>query len=110
MTTSTSKRPTGQKDKKIKSEKDKNVTKVYVGKIARSIRRTLTYMKNLKVHPTVHKKLKTEAAEREVNIYDLTAAAITVGLDARHKKELDRVLTQLEEVHTSQAGEPPKAG
>lgn len=106
----TSKRPAGQKDKKIKSEKDKNVTKVYVGKIARSIRRTLTYMKNLKVAPEVHKSLKKEAAEREVNIYDLTAAAISVGLDGRHRKELDRALTLQAEARTSPGGEPPKAG
>jgi hypothetical protein len=92
MTTASEKSPTGRKDKKRKLSKDKNVTRGYAGKIAESIRRTLTYMKNLKVYPEVHKRLKKEAAEREVNIYDLTAAAITVGLDK--PKDLERELTR----------------
>lgn len=67
-------------------------------------------MKNLKVYPEVHKRLKKEAAEREVNIYDLTSAAITVALQPRNAKEIDRELTRQAEAHTSPAGEPPKAG
>lgn len=65
-------------------------------------------MKNLKVYPDVHKRLKTKAAELEVNIYDLTTAAITVGLD--RQKDLERELTRQAEARTSPAGEPPKAG
>ena len=102
MTASERKGPSGRK---IKSEKDKNVRRDYKARIVSSIRTALTYMKNLKVYPDVHRRLKTEAAHRGVTIYDLTAAAVTVGLD--RPKELEKELTRLTGQRTSQ--HEPKA-
>jgi hypothetical protein len=104
MTNSTSKRPGGQ-DKKIISEKDKSATKGYAGRMAESIRRSLTYMKNLKISPAVHRRLKMEAAALDVNIYDLAAAAITVGMD--RPKEIEKLLKQQAEAGTNQEPGPP---
>lgn len=95
--------------KKILSQKDKTATKGYSARLAVSIRHALKYMKNLKVFPEIHHRLKMEAAARQVHVYDLTAAAITVGL--AHERELERVLKQQAEsaASTTQAPSPRTA-
>jgi ABC-type transport system involved in cytochrome c biogenesis ATPase subunit len=92
---------TVSKDKKIKT-----APKAYAGNMKTSIKRALTYMKNLKVFPEIHKQLRMEAAARDVHLYDLTAAALRVGLS--RPKDLERELKQLVAAHTSPEQQPEK--